>query len=530
MIQAEKQAQAQAQAQAVAAARNPGLPDMQQAGKWGYAQLQYPMAPGTDRVLYASNQAPNTSSTNDLYASTTCTLRIPLCTRLAPLATARCSSPARDCLRNRGCRWANNPGLPNALQGSAGLATQATPQQQAHQLQQLTPQEHNAWAAPGVVLKAGHSPGHHGHNQTSHGHVMHVPMHQPPQYTNTIVREAVPGNTNAAHCSLQTDICGATWPLHQPFPMPAQPQSAVYHMQQGGYAMVAASPGLWDGMSSTYGSGLLPMGVHFSGPPASDAGPHTLTQMSANPSSAQTNCAMAMSVGGGDTAAAAAPSGALPLASHTIAGGSGLGGAYPSDVAGMQRLKVEPTAGPDLMSDIKMEQGGGTDCMAGLPLPPSPPSSPPPELVDMLFDFDKFDDLEDLESFDAGGTGMADGGGADGTSGAGGFGDMDDMLAMGGADVTDTSELFKIFTPDVHGMPTMTTHLHQRMASEASGDMPWGLDYDGAAAVGGGGAGSMASGQSADYADGDGMTSAKRARVDDGSALLSPHLKRHMAA
>lgn len=81
LFQAEKQAQAQAQA--VAAAGNPGVPDMQQAAKWGYAQLQYPVGPGADRVIYASNPAPNTSSTNDLYASTRCTLPAPQCTCLS---------------------------------------------------------------------------------------------------------------------------------------------------------------------------------------------------------------------------------------------------------------------------------------------------------------------------------------------------------------------------------------------------------------------------------------------------------------
>lgn len=392
-------------------------------------------------------------------------------------------------------------------------------------MQQLASPDANGWGHSGVVLKPNQSSGHHVQHSHVHGQVMPVAVHHASHaFTNTIVREAVAGNSNAAHCSLQTDLCGANWPLNQPFPMPAHPQGAVYHMQQGGYAMLAHGPGgMWDGVSTMYGNGLLPVGVQFSQPPVSDAGPQALTQMSANPSSAQTHCGMAMSVGGGDTAAAAVPSGTA-LAAHTMAGGSGtLGRVYPSDMAGLHRLKAEPGVGPDLMSDVKMEQGGGADCIAGLPLPPSPPSSPPPELVDMLFDFDKFDDLDDLESFDAGGAGMcgAGAGADDGTSGAGGFGDIDDMLGMRGADVTDTSELFKIFTPDVHGMPTMTTHLHQRMTSgEASGELPWALE----GGTGGGAAGSMVSGQSADYVDGDGMTSVKRARMDDGSAPLSLHV------
>lgn len=345
----------------------------------------------------------------------------------------------------------------------------------------------------------------HGH---SHGHILPIPMHHPHHaYTNTIVREAVPGNPNAAHCCLQTDLCGATWPLNQPFPMP-QPQQAVYHTQQGGYAMIAHGPGNWDGMAPTYGSGPLPMGVQLAGGPGSESTPHTLTQMSANPSSAQTHCAMTVSVGGGDTAAGAPSGGAAR-------GGSGaVGAAFPGDLSGVHMVKAESTGAPELMCNVKMERGGGTDCLAGLPVPPSPPSSPPPELVDMLFDFDKFDDLDDLESFDAAGAGAPGDGGA--ASGTNGFGELDDMLAMVGADVTDTSELFKIFTPDVHGMPTMTTHLHQRMTSEHSGGLPWTLDDIDT----GGAAGSMASGMSADYHDGDGTSSAKRLRVDDSGTMM----------
>lgn len=62
LMQAEKQAQAQAAAAAVV---NAGGPDLRQP-KWEHGQLQYQVGKVPDGMLYASNQAPNTSSTNDL--------------------------------------------------------------------------------------------------------------------------------------------------------------------------------------------------------------------------------------------------------------------------------------------------------------------------------------------------------------------------------------------------------------------------------------------------------------------------------
>ena len=47
--------------------------------------------------------------------------------------------------------------------------------------------------------------------------------HVPVQYTNTLTREAVPGKAHASHVSLQTDLCGQTWPLSQPFPYTPYP-------------------------------------------------------------------------------------------------------------------------------------------------------------------------------------------------------------------------------------------------------------------------------------------------------------------
>eukprot|EP00892_Ulva_mutabilis_P001359 jgi/Ulvmu1/11223/UM072_0060.1 len=471
--EAEKQAQAQAAAAAVGI---PGAPGLRQV-KLEHGQLQYQVGKGSNGMMYGSNQAPNTSSTNDL--------------------------------------WSSNPGLPHAVQASTALGVPGG-HVPPHQMRRLMAAEGNGWGRQGLLLSPGPSVSPHGH---AHGHIVPFQMHSHHAYTNTIIREAVPGNPNAAHCCLQTDLCGATWPLNQPFPVP-QPQQAVYHTQQGSYAMIAHGPGNWNGMGPSYGSGALPMGVQFVSAPPSESAPQTLTQTSANPSSAQTHCAMTVSMGGGDTSAAAPSGGAAP-------GGSGaLGTAFPGDISGMHMVKAESTGGPDLMCNVKMERGGGTDCIAGLPVPPSPPSSPPPELVDMLFDFDKFDDLDNLESFDAAGAGAATCGGGGDSSGTTGFEDLDDVLGMGGADVTDTSELFKIFTPDVHGIPTMTTHLHQRMTSEQSAELPWPLDDMDA----GGAAGSMASGMSADYGDGDGTSSAKRLRVDDsGAMLLSRVPASHMA-
>jgi hypothetical protein len=52
---------------------------------------------------------------------------------------------------------------------------------------------------------------------SAHGGYLAFPL----QYTNTFTREAVPGNADAAHVSMQTDLCGHSWPLDQPFPVPA---------------------------------------------------------------------------------------------------------------------------------------------------------------------------------------------------------------------------------------------------------------------------------------------------------------------
>jgi hypothetical protein len=68
------------------------------------------------------------------------------------------------------------------------------------------------------------------HQLQPHSYVCMPSMHVPMQYTNTFTREAVPGKEGAAHCSLQTDLCGHLWPLSQPFPFPFPPQTFPQHM------------------------------------------------------------------------------------------------------------------------------------------------------------------------------------------------------------------------------------------------------------------------------------------------------------
>jgi hypothetical protein len=47
--------------------------------------------------------------------------------------------------------------------------------------------------------------------------------HLPVQHTNILTRESVTGKSGACHVSLQTDLCGQTWPLSHPFPIPSTP-------------------------------------------------------------------------------------------------------------------------------------------------------------------------------------------------------------------------------------------------------------------------------------------------------------------
>jgi hypothetical protein len=84
--------------------------------------------------------------------------------------------------------------------------------------------------------------------------------------------------------------------------------------------------------------------------------------------------------------------------------------------------------------------------------PPSPPTQPPPEFGNMLFDFDKLEE-------------------GDGSFGADvienlhddGLWDINDVL--GTAFVDDHDDVLKLFTHDPQdGLPTVTAHLHNRVA------------------------------------------------------------------
>jgi hypothetical protein len=104
------------------------------------------------------------------------------------------------------------------------------------------------WGSQPLILKSQPLNGSHVQQQM-HGYpysALPTPHHGAPAFqqhytapfTNTLVREAVPDNPKAAHCSLQTDLCGAMWPLQQPFPFPPL-------MQPPTYALVS-HPHAWD--------------------------------------------------------------------------------------------------------------------------------------------------------------------------------------------------------------------------------------------------------------------------------------------
>jgi hypothetical protein len=157
----------------------------------------------------------------------------------------------------------------------------------------------------------------------------------PSVYMNLLVREAVPGKPGAAHCSMQTDLCGNTWPLDQPFPF----ATVVPHQMLVPYMQHQAH-------------GMLP-------PQAAHASPGATTAQS-NPASNLSSQGHVMLLPG----EACTDDGIPPaVALHR--------GPYPQRAESRALVTGVPSA-------------------AAIP-PPSPPSSPPPELVDVLFDFDKFD-------------------------------------------------------------------------------------------------------------------------------------------
>ena len=184
----------------------------------------------------------------------------------------------------------------------------------------------------------GYSQAHGGHpRQMINGHAGWESSHQQPragyvlvplQYTNTFTRESVPGNSGAAHASLQTDLCGYSWPLDAPFPFPTHP--AQHHLP----SFMAGAGAQHPPPSAFFVHGSVPS---FAQQAASlqHAAAHTQTQTHYVPAS---------------TAEVGSATNAPP--------------------------------------DVGLHHGQ-MDAFAAAPA--SPPAGPPPDLSDMLFDFDRFD-------------------------------------------------------------------------------------------------------------------------------------------
>jgi hypothetical protein len=184
-------------------------------------------------------------------------------------------------------------------------------------------------ASPGPASHAGHATlvPHAYVGGGKHGGYYMVPM----QYTNTFTREAVPGNASVAHASMQTDLCGHSWPLDQPLPVPAylhQPHTQLPHMHA---PHVPAALGLQTQRS-------MPTGFNScSLPPLAHAGSGVVAPGACTTDLASANCAPEQ-------------------LRHDL-------------------TPTQPAAAPA--------------CAAP---PPSPPAAPPPDVFgDLLFDFDKFD-------------------------------------------------------------------------------------------------------------------------------------------
>ena len=240
--------------------------------------------------------------------------------------------------------------------------------------------------------------------QQQQHNVMCVPsMQMAMQYTNTFTREAVPGRVNAAHCSLQTDLCGHTWPLSQPFPYPASaqprlpsPHHSQPHVQQQQQQPQQQHPHLYQQQQQ-----------------------HQQQQQQQH----QQQQRQFSVVSNGYTSHPSA------LSSHGtfVPFGGQMSNSAP---AGMSRGGADAEA----IRTVDLE-------------PPSPPCSSPPEVPDALFDFARLDAEDEL------GLPFAD----DDSD----LYELDDVLTMGHA-AEQSSELFKLFTHDPDdGAGILTAHLHQ---------------------------------------------------------------------
>jgi hypothetical protein len=326
-------------------------------------------------------------------------------------------------------------------------------------------------------------------------HIHH--QHAPVQYMNTFVREAVPGNSNAAHCSLQTDLCGAVWPLHQPFPiiMPALMQGS-----SPAYSFLTSAQG-W-GSSS----GGLP--VHVAHPEA-NVMPLQNGAMQGNahcpPVStlAESNLASHMS-SQSRVPAMHVHGGMMPTPDHEVADAMGLLAAANATSSNQAQQPVPESAATEqqqqqpqkhaqpqqpvhhaasMLMDhpramyqqptvkVELTQGNVHDnALQGWSKPPSPPSSPPPELLDLPFDFCKFEELEGVQAGNVYGNTTQSGQSAPADHANTEMDSMFDVPA-----ISDSEDLFQIFTHDYHGHPMITSHIHQRHPAEDPSDQD--LEY-----------------------------------------------------
>lgn len=330
--------------------------------------------------------------------------------------------------------------------------------------------------------------------------LQHMRQHAAPvQYTNTFVRESVPGNPSAAHCSLQTDLCGAVWPLNQPFPIIAPSTMPSNHHA---YAVLHSAQG-WAG------SGRVPMhashagGMHVqqatmqghspSNPSATLADSNIGSHSKASQLSTQSTVAALHMHGSMMPTPDNDGGAAMGVLANAVATSSNQNQVQPPVAENAPTMNHQPQQqqqshqqhqrqaqhpGPlpvdhktaVYQPNVKMEiagHGGALhSSMQCFGRHPSPPASPPPELVDLPFDFGKFDELEHAQchAYD-------DVAAHSGQSKAAepALNDMDSIFDVPA--ITDSEDLFKLFTHDSQGNPMITSHIHQRHDDPSSHEL-----------------------------------------------------------
>lgn len=320
-----------------------------------------------------------------------------------------------------------------------------------------------------------------------HG-LQHMQQHAAPvQYTNTFVREAVPGNPKAANCSLQTDLCGAVWPLNQPFPIIAP---SVMHGSHPAYTILTSAQA-WGSNRSVpaHVAGHAGNGFHLPAPamqghthsaPTSTLADSTLGSKASHLSAQSAVPAfhvhgsmmptpendMGATVGVHATAVATSSNQVQQPAAekatqmnHQQPQQQHHQARQQSMPLSMEQVGAQPTA-------VKMEvahENQHHSSTQGFGRAPSPPASPPPDIIDLPFDFGKFDEVQGVQSGHMFGSGVHSGQSMPGDE----FNEMDSIFDMPA--ITDSEDMFKIFTHDNHGNPMITSHIHHRMPVEDHG-------------------------------------------------------------